>query len=74
MHSQREIEYESLLDYCKAVRKNFEGLKDENQAILEISSVVTGISRLDPALRPMVSGGPPPRCKQIRQSSGTPSN
>ncbi|KAJ7507711.1 hypothetical protein B0H11DRAFT_1968259 [Mycena galericulata] len=60
--SPRETKYGSLLDYCKVVRKNFEGLKDEGQAIIEISSVMVGISRLDPASRPAaLMGAPPPR-------------
>ncbi|KAJ7744529.1 hypothetical protein DFH07DRAFT_925095 [Mycena maculata] len=60
--SPRETEYGSLLEYCKVVRKNFEGLKDEGQALIEISSVMQGISRLDPASRPApLQGQPPPR-------------
>ncbi|KAJ7129775.1 hypothetical protein C8R44DRAFT_850822 [Mycena epipterygia] len=60
--SPRESEYGSLLDYCKAVRKNFEGLKDEGQALIEISSVFQGVSRLDPASRSEEpKGAPPPR-------------
>ncbi|KAJ6539259.1 hypothetical protein B0H19DRAFT_1314532 [Mycena capillaripes] len=58
--SPREAEHGSLLEYCKVVRKNFEGLKDEGQAIIEISSVMCGISRLDPAARPPALTGPPP--------------
>ncbi|KAJ7179907.1 hypothetical protein C8R43DRAFT_1084028 [Mycena crocata] len=59
--SPRESQYGSLLDYCKLVRKNFEGLKDEGQALIEISSVMNGISRLDPAARPAPIKPPPPR-------------
>ncbi|KAK7061646.1 hypothetical protein R3P38DRAFT_2494335 [Favolaschia claudopus] len=58
--SPREAEYSSLLEYCKAVRKNFEGLKNETQALIEVSSIMSGISRLDPASRPPVKNGPPP--------------
>ncbi|KAJ6599151.1 hypothetical protein DFH09DRAFT_1243597 [Mycena vulgaris] len=57
--SPREKEYGSLLDYCKNVRKNFEGLKDEAQALIEISSVMQGLSRLDPASRPAELAAPP---------------
>ncbi|KAJ6538596.1 hypothetical protein B0H10DRAFT_2140601 [Mycena sp. CBHHK59/15] len=58
----RETKFGSLLDYCKAVRKDFDGLKDEAQAIVEISTVMTGTARLDPASRPVpLSGQPPPR-------------
>ncbi|KAJ7699997.1 hypothetical protein B0H17DRAFT_1196016 [Mycena rosella] len=56
--SPREAEYSSLLDYCKSVRKNFEGLKDEGQALIEISSVMQGLSRLDPASRPATQPRP----------------
>ncbi|KAJ7781333.1 hypothetical protein B0H16DRAFT_1658943 [Mycena metata] len=59
--SPREAEYSSLLDYCKRVRKNFEGLKDEAQAIIELSSVMCAVSRLDPAILPVPAGPPPPR-------------
>ncbi|KAJ6509901.1 hypothetical protein C8R47DRAFT_1034846 [Mycena vitilis] len=58
--SPREAEYTSLLEYCKMVRANFEGLKDEAQAIIEISSVLSGVSRLDPSSRPPALTGPPP--------------
>ncbi|KAJ7179238.1 hypothetical protein C8R46DRAFT_1073070 [Mycena filopes] len=56
----REAEYSSLLDYCKNIRKNFEGLKDEKQAIIEVSSIMCALSRLDPAARPPPPVGPPP--------------
>ncbi|KAJ7499006.1 hypothetical protein FB451DRAFT_1203918 [Mycena latifolia] len=60
--SPREAKYNNLLDYCKNVRKNFEGLKDEGQALIEISSVLQSFSRLDPASRPGAPvGAPPPR-------------
>ncbi|KAJ7667934.1 hypothetical protein DFH06DRAFT_1183971 [Mycena polygramma] len=58
--SPREAEYSSLLEYCKRVRTNFEGLKDEGQAIIEISSILSGVSRLDPSSRPPALTGPPP--------------
>ncbi|KAJ7228751.1 hypothetical protein GGX14DRAFT_346266 [Mycena pura] len=58
--SPREAEYASLLDYCKAVRKNFAGLQDERQALIEVSSVMVAVSRLDPASRPSMTMGPPP--------------
>ncbi|KAJ7937137.1 ribonuclease III [Mycena leptocephala] len=58
--SPREAKYGSLLEYCKFVRKNFEGLKDEGQAIIEVSSVMRGVSRLDPASHPPGLDGPPP--------------
>jgi endoribonuclease Dicer len=63
---KREAKYGSLLEYCKFVRKNFEGLKDEGQAIIEVSSVMRGVSRLDPASHPPgLDGPPPPRCTKV---------
>ncbi|KAF7301346.1 hypothetical protein MIND_00699800 [Mycena indigotica] len=59
--SPREASYANLLEYCKAVRKNFERLKDENQALVEIASVMTSTSHLDPAKPQQVSGPPPPK-------------
>ncbi|KAF8211200.1 hypothetical protein K438DRAFT_1568952 [Mycena galopus ATCC 62051] len=56
--SPREAEYANLLEYCKAVRKNFEGLKDEGQALIEVLSVMAGAARLDPASPPPPLTGP----------------
>ncbi|KAJ7095296.1 hypothetical protein B0H15DRAFT_775415 [Mycena belliarum] len=58
--SPREAKFDTLLDYCKTVRKNFEGLKDEGQALIEISTVLQANSRLDPASRSAPLVGPPP--------------
>ncbi|KAJ6516002.1 hypothetical protein C8R45DRAFT_958371 [Mycena sanguinolenta] len=58
--SPREAGYSNLLEYCKAARKNFEGLKDEGQALIEVSSVMTA-GGLDPAFQPPVIEPPPPR-------------
>ncbi|KAF7352866.1 hypothetical protein MVEN_01253600 [Mycena venus] len=55
--SPREAKYANLLEYCKAVRMNFEGLKDEGQALIELSSVLSGVGRLDPASRSSVEMG-----------------
>ncbi|CAK5275583.1 unnamed protein product [Mycena citricolor] len=38
----------TLLEFCKSSRKEFAGLKDENQAIIEVDSVVSGMSYLSP--------------------------
>jgi endoribonuclease Dicer len=48
---QREAEYGSLLGYCKARRKNFEGLQDYRQPIIEVSKVPYVLNRLNPTSR-----------------------
>ncbi|KAJ7068184.1 hypothetical protein C8F01DRAFT_1050127 [Mycena amicta] len=60
--SPRELPYANLLEYCKAVRKNFDGLEDENQALIEVSSVLTATSYLDPTIpKQQATGGSSPR-------------
>ncbi|KAF7313697.1 hypothetical protein HMN09_00526500 [Mycena chlorophos] len=59
--SPREAAYANLLEYCKAVRKNFEGLDDEGQALIEIESVFATVSHLDPAAPQVAVGPQPPR-------------
>nr|GAT54023.1 predicted protein [Mycena chlorophos] len=59
--SPREAAYANLLEYCKAVRKNFEGLDDEGQALIEIESVFATVSHLDPAAPQVATGPQPPR-------------
>ncbi|KAI9512169.1 ribonuclease III, partial [Russula earlei] len=46
--SLREAEHESLLEYCKARRKGFEGLRDCNQPLIEVGRVLPLLNRLSP--------------------------
>ncbi|KAF7331986.1 hypothetical protein MKEN_00078900 [Mycena kentingensis (nom. inval.)] len=61
--SPREAGHASLLDYCRTVRKNFDGLNDEKQALVEIASVIAPSSCLDPFWHPppATSASPIPR-------------
>ncbi|KAF9006465.1 hypothetical protein BDQ17DRAFT_1351795 [Cyathus striatus] len=45
----REQPYESLLDSCRKRRKGFEGLKDNNQPILEVCKVPALVNHLNPS-------------------------
>ncbi|KAJ7276292.1 hypothetical protein B0H12DRAFT_1227452 [Mycena haematopus] len=57
--SPREAEYGNLLEYCKVVRKNFEGLKDEGQPLIEVS-VMSAVGGFESGSHPPI-GPPPPR-------------
>ncbi|KAF8897452.1 hypothetical protein BD779DRAFT_1608060 [Infundibulicybe gibba] len=46
--SVREASYENLLDFCKSKRKGFDGLRDCNQPIIEVSPLPTVINHLNP--------------------------
>ncbi|KAF9469115.1 hypothetical protein BDZ94DRAFT_1208489 [Collybia nuda] len=48
LDSPREAEYESLVDFCKARRKGFEGLKDYDQPIIEVSKIPASLNHLNP--------------------------
>ena len=45
---KREEESTSFLEYCKARRKDFEGLKDLEQPMLEVLQVPNVMSNLTP--------------------------
>ncbi|KDQ07466.1 hypothetical protein BOTBODRAFT_180654 [Botryobasidium botryosum FD-172 SS1] len=51
--ASREATYDNLLEYCKARRKGFEGLQDENQPLIEVDRVPALINRLNPSFRPI---------------------
>lgn len=51
--SPREADYESLLDFCKARRKGFEGLKDYHQPIIQVERVSPVENHLDPTSKPL---------------------
>ncbi|TFK75994.1 ribonuclease III [Pluteus cervinus] len=51
--SPREAEYDSLLHFCKERRKGFEGLKDENQPIIEVDKVAPLLNHLNPHTIPV---------------------
>ncbi|KAJ3736470.1 hypothetical protein DFJ43DRAFT_1052289 [Lentinula guzmanii] len=44
--------YENLVEFCKARRKGFEGLKDYKQPLLEVSRLPSFIDRLEPVAGP----------------------
>ncbi|KAF7966789.1 hypothetical protein HWV62_36991 [Athelia sp. TMB] len=50
--SDREFEYGSFLEYCKARRKGFEGLQKHDQPLLEVARVPTILNNLNPTSRP----------------------
>lgn len=50
---QRAAVYGSLVEYCKARRKGFEGLKDYDQAIIEVTKLQTPIDPLNPSPQPL---------------------
>ncbi|KAJ7638731.1 hypothetical protein FB45DRAFT_976818 [Roridomyces roridus] len=54
----RAMKHGSLLKDCEARLKNFTGLKDEAQTIVEIS-ILQAVSRIDPASRPPEVTDPP---------------
>ncbi|KAL0949733.1 hypothetical protein HGRIS_009773 [Hohenbuehelia grisea] len=49
--SAREAEYANFLEYCKARRKGFEGLQDENQPLIQVSKCQAFLNRLNPTSR-----------------------
>ncbi|EIW61760.1 ribonuclease III [Trametes versicolor FP-101664 SS1] len=50
--SPREAEFPSFLEYCKARRKDFPGLEDEKQPMIEVSAVPAVINNLHPMSTP----------------------
>ncbi|CAL1702186.1 unnamed protein product [Somion occarium] len=50
--SPREADFASFLDYCKTHRKNFEGLRDENQPMIQVSPVAPLVDYLNPVAKP----------------------
>ncbi|KZT58796.1 ribonuclease III [Calocera cornea HHB12733] len=49
--SPREQEYASILDYCRAKRRGFEGVQDESQPLIEVDKVPEPLTRLSPHCR-----------------------
>ncbi|KAI9001162.1 ribonuclease III [Trametes punicea] len=50
--SPREAEYANFLEYCKARRKDFSGLEDEQQPMIEVTAVPGIINNLHPMSTP----------------------
>ncbi|KAH9922027.1 uncharacterized protein BXZ73DRAFT_79816 [Epithele typhae] len=46
--SPREAEFSSFLEYCKARRKDFQGLEYDNQPMIEVSAVPSAANLLHP--------------------------
>jgi endoribonuclease Dicer len=68
---QREAEHDSLLDFCKARRKNFDGLQDYGQPIIEVSKVPSILNRLNPTSRELTSSMKvPAKCMCMSISAG----
>ncbi|EPQ59279.1 hypothetical protein GLOTRDRAFT_136195 [Gloeophyllum trabeum ATCC 11539] len=51
--SPRESAYESFLEYCKARRKDFDGLKSHTQPLIQIKRLSAVLNRLNPTTRPL---------------------
>ncbi|CCM05650.1 uncharacterized protein FIBRA_07880 [Fibroporia radiculosa] len=58
--SPREAEYPSLLEYCKTRIKDFQGLKNEKQPLLEVAVAPPAINYLNPVLRPLLQSSKAP--------------
>jgi hypothetical protein len=59
-HSQTDVEqrvdkFSTLVDFCKAKRKGFEGLVDYGQPLIEVSNLPSLINRLTPTAKTFVS-------------------
>ncbi|TBU32155.1 hypothetical protein BD311DRAFT_655259 [Dichomitus squalens] len=50
--SPREAGYQNFLEYCRARCKDFQGLEDENQPLIEVSAVPGVINNLHPTSAP----------------------
>ncbi|KAI0676824.1 hypothetical protein C8Q78DRAFT_48178 [Trametes maxima] len=50
--SPREAEYPNFLEYCKARRKDFPGLEDEKQPMVEVTAVPGVVNNLHPMSTP----------------------
>ncbi|TDL29625.1 ribonuclease III [Rickenella mellea] len=53
--SPREQEYDSLVEYCKARRKGFDGLQNYKQPLIEVSRVPAVLNHLNPTARPFTN-------------------
>ncbi|KAI0939123.1 hypothetical protein AcV5_000626 [Taiwanofungus camphoratus] len=53
--SPREAGYDNLIEYCRARRKSFEGLKNYNQPIIQVSPAPAIVNNLNPTCKPSVS-------------------
>ncbi|KAG1820277.1 uncharacterized protein BJ212DRAFT_1266415 [Suillus subaureus] len=52
--SPREAEYANILEYCRARRKGFQGLQDNNQPLIEVSKAAAVLNRLNPVHKPLI--------------------
>ncbi|KAF9820990.1 hypothetical protein IEO21_00967 [Rhodonia placenta] len=57
--SPREEEYPNFLEYCKARIKDFVGLKDEHQSLIEVSPVPNAVNNLNPTVKVIPSSKTP---------------
>ncbi|KZT12710.1 uncharacterized protein LAESUDRAFT_719002 [Laetiporus sulphureus 93-53] len=57
--SPREAEYASFLGYCRARIKDFQGLKDEHQPLIEVARMPSGVSYLTPNVKMQTDSKPP---------------
>ncbi|RPD61964.1 hypothetical protein L226DRAFT_463450 [Lentinus tigrinus ALCF2SS1-7] len=58
--SPREAEYPNFLEYCKARIKDFQGLDDENQHMIEVKVIPAPVNNLHPTSGPPTPPGRPP--------------
>ncbi|OJA16985.1 hypothetical protein AZE42_00577 [Rhizopogon vesiculosus] len=54
LDSPREVEYANILEYCRAHRKGFQGLQDNNQPLVEVSKAAIVLNRLNPVHKPPI--------------------
>ena len=64
--SQREKDYENMLEYCKARRKGFTELQNVNQPLIQVDQVPSVVNSLNPSSRPPAeTKRSPAKCTQL---------
>lgn len=60
------MEYANILEYCKARRKGFQSLQDNNQPLIEVSKAATVLNRLNPVHKPLIETNKTgPKCRLL---------
>ena len=57
---QREAEYPNFLEYCKARIKDFQGIEDEKQPMIEVKVIPAPVNNLHPTSGPPTASNRPP--------------
>ncbi|EJT97649.1 ribonuclease III [Dacryopinax primogenitus] len=58
--SEREQQYASILEFCRANIRNFKGIEDESQPLIEVGKMAPPLSRLSPLCHSAPSSRNPP--------------